>query len=166
MGTWESTRTPKTSEFGFRGQNTLHWSVIYIIGKLSKFRCRKWARMSHLDICSTSYDQKKAGSQIGNLTPDWVDSWPLKVRNQPNSLLCRQRATYRWKALDKGYNFALNLIVIEGLHKKLCGLKVAKVPTTRISGLPLRSPETKSHLDVAPVESCRVYYMGEGGGFP
>ncbi len=24
----------------------------------------------------------------------------------------------------------------------------------------------KSHLDVAPVESCRVYYMGEGGGFP
>jgi hypothetical protein len=24
----------------------------------------------------------------------------------------------------------------------------------------------KSHLDVAPMESCRVYYMGEGGGFP
>jgi hypothetical protein len=21
-------------------------------------------------------------------------------------------------------------------------------------------------LDVAPVESCKVYYMGEGGGFP
>jgi hypothetical protein len=35
-----------------------------------------------------------------------------------------------------------------------------------ISGLPLGSPETKSHLDVAPVEWCRVYYMGEGGGFP
>jgi hypothetical protein len=26
-------------------------------------------------------------------------------------------------------------------------------------------PGTKSHLDVAPVESCKVYYMGEGGGF-
>jgi hypothetical protein len=25
---------------------------------------------------------------------------------------------------------------------------------------------TKSHLDVAPMESCRVYYKGEGGGFP
>jgi hypothetical protein len=35
-----------------------------------------------------------------------------------------------------------------------------------ISGLPLGSPGTKSHLDVAPVEWCRVYYMGEGGGFP
>jgi hypothetical protein len=38
-----------------------------------------------------------------------------------------------------------------------------------ISGLPLGSlgsPGTKSHLDVAPVEWRRVYYMGEGGGFP
>ncbi len=25
---------------------------------------------------------------------------------------------------------------------------------------------TKSHLDVAPMEWRRVYYMGEGGGFP
>jgi hypothetical protein len=25
---------------------------------------------------------------------------------------------------------------------------------------------TKSHLDVATVEKCRVYYKGEGGGFP
>jgi hypothetical protein len=31
---------------------------------------------------------------------------------------------------------------------------------------PIWSPETKNHLDVAPVESCRVYYKGEGGGFP
>ncbi len=35
-----------------------------------------------------------------------------------------------------------------------------------ISGLPLGSPGTKNHLDVAPVENCRVYYKGEGGGFP
>jgi hypothetical protein len=32
--------------------------------------------------------------------------------------------------------------------------------------LPLGSPRTKSHLNVAPVESYRVYYKGEGGGFP
>jgi hypothetical protein len=25
---------------------------------------------------------------------------------------------------------------------------------------------TKSHLDVAPVERRKIYYMGEGGGFP
>jgi hypothetical protein len=35
-----------------------------------------------------------------------------------------------------------------------------------ISGLPLGSPGTKSHLDVAPVEWRKVYYMGEGDGFP
>jgi hypothetical protein len=28
------------------------------------------------------------------------------------------------------------------------------------------SPRTKSHLDVVPVESYKVYYKGEGGGFP
>jgi hypothetical protein len=56
--------------------------------------------------------------------------------------------------------------MIGGLHKKLCAFKVAVVLTVGISGLPLRSPGTKSHLDVALVESYKVYYMGEGGGFP
>jgi hypothetical protein len=59
MGTWKSTGTPKTSEFDCKGQNTLHWGILYIIGKVSKRRCRKLARMSHLDICSTSYGKKK-----------------------------------------------------------------------------------------------------------
>jgi hypothetical protein len=35
-----------------------------------------------------------------------------------------------------------------------------------ISGLPLGSSRTKSHLDVALVERCRIYYKGEGGGLP
>jgi hypothetical protein len=34
------------------------------------------------------------------------------------------------------------------------------------SGLPLGSPGTKNHLDVAPMERRRIYYKGEGGGFP
>ncbi len=59
IGTWESSETPETSEFDCRGQNTLHWGVLYIIEKLSKCRYRKWARMGHLDICSTSYGKKK-----------------------------------------------------------------------------------------------------------
>jgi hypothetical protein len=91
---------------------------------------------------------------------------PLKVRNQPDFLACRQHATYCWKSLDKGYNFALDLIVIEGSHKKLCALKVAGVPVIGIPRLPLRSLGTKTHLDVAPVERRRGYYKGEGGGFP
>jgi hypothetical protein len=34
MGTWESSKTPETSELDCKGQNTLHWGVIYIIEKL------------------------------------------------------------------------------------------------------------------------------------
>jgi hypothetical protein len=35
-----------------------------------------------------------------------------------------------------------------------------------ISGLPFGSLETKSHLDAGLMERCKVYYMGEGDGFP
>jgi hypothetical protein len=117
--------------------------------------------MSHLDICSTSYDKKKGRES------NWqFDSRPLKVGNQPNPGACRQSATHLWKVLNKGYNFISDLIAIEGLQRKLCAFKIMGVPTVGISGLPLGISKTKSHLDVAPVESCRVYYMGEGGGFP
>jgi hypothetical protein len=80
--------------------------------------------------------------------------------------VCRWSKTHHWKVLDEGYNFALDLIVIGGLHRKLCAFKIVRVPIVGILGFPLGSPETKSHLDVALVESYRVYYMGEGGGFP
>ncbi len=36
----------------------------------------------------------------------------------------------------------------------------------KISGLPLGNPRTKCHLDVGLVEKHKVYYKGEGGGFP
>jgi hypothetical protein len=49
---------------------------------------------------------------------------------------------------------------------KLWALKVARVLGVGILGLPLGSPRTKNHLDVALVERCRVYYKGENGGFP
>jgi hypothetical protein len=44
--------------------------------------------------------------------------------------------------------------------------KVPRVQTGTVSGLLLESPEKKCHSDVASVESCIEYYMGEGGGFP
>jgi len=78
------------------------------------------------------------------LESNWqFDSRPLKVRNQPDLRACRWRAIYSWKALNKGYNFALDLISIQGLHVKLWAFKVTRVPTLAISGLPLRSPGTK-----------------------
>jgi hypothetical protein len=83
-----------------------------------------------------------------------------------NFFACRLRATYHWKVLDKGYNFALDLISIEGLHTKLWGPKIARDPTLGISRLPFGSLETKCHLDVGLMERHKVYYKGEGGGFP
>jgi len=92
----------------------------------------------------------------------------LKVRNRPKFLVFKWSVTYRWKALNEGYNFSLDLVPIGGLHAKLWRPKVARVLTLAISGLPspLGSPGTKSHLDVGLVERHRVYYKGEGGGFP
>jgi hypothetical protein len=68
-------------------------------------------------------------------------------------------ATYHWKTLDNGYHFVLDLISIKGLHVKLWGPKVAGVLTLGI-------PRSKCHLDVGLVERHKVYYKGEGGGFP
>ncbi len=160
MGTYESSGTPKISEFDFRGQNTLHWGVIYIIGNLSKCRCRKWAGMGHLDICNTHYGKKKGRES------NWqFDSRPLKVRNRPDPGACKWNAIHHWKALEESYKFSLDLIPIGGMSKKLSPRKVLEVQTETISGLLLGSPETKSHLGVGVAERRREYYMGEGDGF-
>jgi hypothetical protein len=137
------------------------YKVLYIIEKLLKRRCLKWARIARLDIWNTSYGQKK-----GQESNCQFDSRPQKVGNRPNLLSCRGRVTYRWKALDESYNFASDRIAIRGLLAMLWGPKVAGIPFGAISGLPLGSPGKNSHLDVASVESCKVYYKGEGGGFP
>jgi hypothetical protein len=157
----ESRWTPKTLESNCRGQNSMACGVVYIIGKLLEPRFLKWARIAHLDIWNVSYGQKK-----GRESNCQFDSRPQKVGNRPDLLSCRRRATYRWKAIDESYNFALDPTSIEGLLAKLWGSKVAGILVGGISGLPLRSPRKKSHLDVASAESCRVYYKGEGGGFP
>jgi hypothetical protein len=94
------------------------------------------------------------------------DFQPLKVGNHLDFLMCRWRATYYWKAFNKGYNFALDLISIGGLYVKLWAPKVVGVPIVGISGLLFKSPGTKWHLGVGPVARHRVYYKGEGDGFP
>jgi hypothetical protein len=110
----ESRWIPKSSKGNCRGQHPLAWRLFYIIGNLLKRRCLKCARITHLDIWNTSYDQMKSRKS------NWqFDSWPLKAANRPDSLVFRWRATHREKVLHKGYNFALDLIVIRGLPKLL-----------------------------------------------
>jgi hypothetical protein len=137
-----------------RGQNPWDWGVPYIIGKILKFRCLKWACITDLDISNTSYGQKK-----GRESNWYFDSQPLKVKIFPNFLTCKWHATYRWKALDKGYNFDSDLISIEGFHTKLWALKVVGDPTLGIWGLPFGSPETKWHLGVGIIYTIRGEVM-------
>jgi hypothetical protein len=160
-GKLESSGTPENSELEFRGQNTSHWGVLYTIKKVLKCRCPKWPRMSHLDIFSSSYGQKKG----------WESNWqfdfrPLKVRNRPDPNVCNRSATWRWKAFERSYNFGLDLAPIGGRSWEIWAAKVPGVQPRTVSGLLLGSPGKKCHLDVASAESCREYYNGEGGGFP
>jgi hypothetical protein len=105
-----------------------------------------------------------ANKELGGASQ--FDSLPLEVRNQPDFLAFRWRATHRWKVLNEGCNFALDFIGIGDIHAKLWAPKVARVLIARISGLPLGSPGTKCHLDVAHAGRCIIYYKMEGGGFP
>jgi hypothetical protein len=157
----ESSGTLENSEEDLRGQISSPWCVLYINGNVVKLRCRKWPRMGHLDICSSSYGQKK-----GRESNCQFDSWPLKVRNQPLPDVALRSATRRWKALNEIYNFGLNLISIRILGEELWTSKIPGLQPGTVSGLQLGSPGKKNHLDVASAKSCRVYYMGEGGDCP
>jgi hypothetical protein len=94
--------------------------------------------MTHLNDLNTSYGQKK-----GQESHCQIDSRPLKVGNRLDFLVCRWHATYRWKALNKGYNFSLDLTSIGDFHTNLWASKVAGVLILRISGLPFGGPGTK-----------------------
>jgi hypothetical protein len=134
-GKLESSRTPKNSKLEFKGQNTSHWNVIYINGKVLKCKCPKWPRMCHLDICSPSYGQKKGRES------NWqFGSWPLKVGNWPLPNVCWRSATWRWKALEEIYNFGLNLTPIGGQSREIWAPKV--------SGLFLGSPRKKGAIQM------------------
>jgi hypothetical protein len=103
-----------------KGQNTSHWGVLHFIGKFLKRRYRKWPRIGHLDICRSSYGQKK-----GRESKWQFDSRPLKVKNRPLPELRIERATWRWKDLDEGYNFDSDLVAIRLYSRELWPLKVS-----------------------------------------
>jgi hypothetical protein len=122
---------------------------------------KMWARITHLDTLNTNYGQKKG--------QEWncqFDSRSLKVKNSPDFLACTWQATYSWKALNEGYNFASNLISIRDLHTKLWAPKISRVPTLGISEFWLGSLKTKWHLGASLMARHIIYYKGEGGGFP
>jgi hypothetical protein len=119
VGNLESSGTLECSELDSKVQNTSHWGVLGVIGKILKRRYLKWPRIGHLDICSPSYGQKKGRDS------NWqFDSRALKVENRPVPDVCSGSATWSWKALFEGYNFGSDLVPIRGRGEELWSPKV------------------------------------------
>ncbi len=141
VGNLESSRTPEYLEFYSKAQSTLHWGVLGVIEKVLKNRYRKWPRISHLDIYSPSYGQKKGRES------NWqLDFRPLKVGNRPAPNVRWESVTRRWKDLDEGYKIGLNLVPIRGWGEELWLFKVPEVQSGHIRdnfGTPFRESREK-----------------------
>jgi len=119
VGDLESSGTPGCLEFDSRDQNTSHWGVLGVIGKVLKCKCPKCPRIGHLDICSPSYGQKKGRES------NWqFDSRPLKVGNRPLPDVRIRSATWRWKDLEESYNFGSDLVLIRLDSREIWAPKV------------------------------------------
>jgi hypothetical protein len=141
VGDLESSGTPECLEFDSKAQNTSHWGVLGVIGKVLKRRYRKCPRIGHLDICSPSYGQKKGRES------NWqFDSRSLKVGNQPAPDVRWGSATRRWKDLNEGYNIGSDLVPIRGRGEELWLFKVPGVQPGHIRdnfGTPFRESREK-----------------------
>jgi hypothetical protein len=122
VGGLESSGTPECSELDSKAQNTLHWGVLSVIGKVLERRYRKWPHIGHSDIYIPSYGQKKGRES------NWqFDSQPLKVGNRPLPDVALKSATRHWKALKESYNFDLGFVPIWAWGEELWPLKVPGV---------------------------------------
>jgi hypothetical protein len=93
--------------------------------------------------------RRKAGNQIGNLTPD---HGKLGI----DSLACRRRATRRWRPLDKDYIFGSDLVPIGGLHRKYSPIKLRDSEPWRFQD---------SHLGVSGQKAIRVPLLRSGAEY-
>jgi hypothetical protein len=71
---------------------------------------------------------------------DQFDSRPLNIKNRPFPDVRFESATWRWKALDESYNFALDLVAIELCSREILAFKVPELQPGQfrdsISGVP------------------------------
>ncbi len=70
------------------------------------------------------------------------------------------------ESFQQGLQLCFRPHINKRLAKKVVGPKTAGAQSLEILRLSLGSPRTKCHLDVALVKRHKIYYKGEGGGFP
>jgi len=92
--------------------------------------------------------------------------WPVTIKRWESTqfpcvqVACDMLLKSSWRRLQLCFRPHLN----QRSAHKVMGPKVAEVPTLVISRF--GSFETKCHFDVGLMEKHKVYYKGEGGGFP
>jgi hypothetical protein len=97
--------------------------------------------------------KRKAGGQIGNLTPDHLKSGinPISLRVGNCDILLESS----WQRLQLCFRHHRNQ---RSAQEVMCRQSRGSPSCANF--------ETKNHVDVPPMESCKVYYKGEGGEFP
>jgi len=101
-----------------------------------------------------------------------VSIWLLTIKSQELpwitclQMVCKCYVTYFWKALNKGYNFALDLASIGGLHKKLRAFQTSGSFNFENFEIPNLGVMGKMTFGVTPMASHRKHCKGEGGDLP
>ncbi len=147
----ESQWTLETSENDCKGQNPSPWEVFYTIRKLLKRKCPKWARMTHLDICNTSYGQKK-----GQESNSQFDSRPQKSRESTWFPCVQVVRDTSLESSQWGLQLCFRSRPNQRSTPEVIVSQNCKIPSLGDFG----TPGTKNHLDATPTEWCKVYYIG------
>jgi hypothetical protein len=80
----ESSGTPECSELDSKAQNTSHWGLLGVIGKVLKRRYRKCPRIGNSNIVAQVMGKRRAGSQTVDHEKSGIDLFPrsdLSVRH-------------------------------------------------------------------------------------
>ncbi len=105
--------------------------------------------------------KRRVGSQTASLTPDrkksGIDPIYLSVDDVRHTV---------GKLLTRATTLLQTASQFEVFSQSYGAPKSWESELVRFRDSHLGVPGEKSHLDVGPVERCRVYYKGEGGGFP
>jgi hypothetical protein len=161
LGTWSPPGFPKTQN-SIAGVKTPCIGVFLIsLEKVLKCRCPKWPRMSHLDIYSPNYGQKK-GPRIKLVI--WLPT--TKSRESTRSLRALGECNMALESSRRELQDWFKAHPDRRSGRKVMMAQSPGSPNRDSFRTPLWKSRDKGHLGVGAVEQRREYYMGEGGGFP
>jgi hypothetical protein len=153
---WEvlSQCTLESLKSNYKGQNPWDWNVLYIIEKFFERRCLKWACMTNFGYLKHKlWPKERPGVKLSIwllTTKSWESPWLPCVQ-----VACHIPLEISWWGLQLFFRPHFN----RRFAHKIVGFQSCKSPN-------FGSLKTKRHLGVDLVAKHKVYYKGEGDGFP